>query len=279
MNFKKIFMLLTIITLLVSCDEEVVVYDSVNGQTLLKFDEPASKPLPVRLNEDGSVDVIVSVSTASTTDRAVDISVNNELTTYDTNSFSFDTNVVILAGEYTSSFTVSAVDNGLTPEDDFVIVFNLNSIDGVNSFVVERETQTLALSLVCPTPEDRYAESMYSYSTVACTGNGDGGCNQTGLAYQGTATITAGENTGEFVVPDITGGLYPDGYGSSANPATVTESCLNISFSGQPDTVYGGDEFSGTGDVTLDDNGDVETIEIVWSNGYGDAGTTVYTRM
>jgi hypothetical protein len=285
MKFKNIISLIILVIVVVSCDEEIVNYDNVNGQTLLKFDEPAAKTFPVRLNEDGSVDVIVSASTVSTVDRSVDISLNEEETTYDTDSFTFESNVVIAAGEYTSSFNISAVDNGLSPSDDFVIVFNLNSIDNVDNFVIERESQVLNVSLVCPTPDDRYAESTYSYETVACTGNGSGGCATTGLTFQGTATITAGldENgnivSGVINIPDITGGLYPDGYGSSANPATITESCLLINFSGQPDTVYGGDEFEGSGFVTLDANDEVQTIEFEWTNGYGDGGSTVYTKL
>ena len=71
--------------------------------------------------------------------------------------------------------------------------------------------------------------------------------------------------------------MYSVGYGAAGSVATVQENCLNLSFTDQPDTTYGGDVFNGSGFAELDANGDLVSFTIEWSNGYGDAGTSVYT--
>ena len=85
------------------------------------------------------------------------------------------------------------------------------------------------------------------------------------------------EENREFILSDITGGLYPVVYGSADNPATVYEVNGKLFLVGQPDTVYGGDVFDGTGEIVLDSDGNLIGFTLDWSNGYGDAGVSVFT--
>jgi hypothetical protein len=73
---------------------------------------------------------------------------------------------------------------------------------------------------------------------------------------------------------DVTGGLYINCYGASDNPGQITTDLFDISMVDQPDVVYGGDIFNGSGSLDCDGN-----LVITWSNGFGDAGTSTFTRL
>ena len=86
-------------------------------------------------------------------------------------------------------------------------------------------------------------------------------------------TITETSTNGLYDLTDITFGLYKNGYGSSDNPVQFTDACAVISVTDQPDVVYGGDVFNGSGTVNSDG-----TISLTWSNGFGDSGVTTLTK-
>lgn len=115
---------------------------------------------------------------------------------------------------------------------------------------------------------------VYDTTTSGCAGDNNGGCatNFIGLIHVVTVTLINGR---DYLFSDITGGLYPlpEGYQASDQPATVRDDCNILSLESQPDTVFGGDEFNGTGKVNPDGN-----LELNWSNGFGDQGRTVFTK-
>ncbi len=117
---------------------------------------------------------------------------------------------------------------------------------------------TIEIRLACP------SDLAGTYNTVNV---GTGGT----INYQ--VTITEIEPF-TYRISDITGGLYSQVYGAEDNPAIFTELCGVISVVDQPDVVFGGDVFNGTG--TVDANG---VIRITWSNGSEDSGTTTMTRV
>lgn len=86
-------------------------------------------------------------------------------------------------------------------------------------------------------------------------------------------TITETPTNGLYDLSDITFGLYKNGYGSEDNPVQFSDACDVISVTDQPDVVYGGDVFNGSGTVNSDG-----TITISWSNGFGDNGVTTLTK-
>jgi len=135
------------------------------------------------------------------------------------------------------------------------------------------------LDILCGVPENRYVDSTWNVNSTVCAGNGNGSCDpaNSDIPLTSQVTLIAGDNPKEFELSDITGGLYEQLYGASDNPVTVTDDCNQLVVSNQPDVVFGGDEFNGTGSITLNDNGDLIEFEITWSNNFGDAGTSVFT--
>lgn len=120
----------------------------------------------------------------------------------------------------------------------------------------------------------------FTIESTVCFGDGAGACDpaNTNVAVTGFATVTAvAGNT--VTISDITGGLYPGPYGETGNPGVLTLNYTGqtIVFNDQPDTVYGGDDFDGTGTYTVDGQGNLLSFETTWSNNWGDGGTSTYT--
>lgn len=261
------------VMLIASCDEtEPTVF--TGDKTLIYF-ENTSGNLDVVINDTGSLDVVVSTTTIQETDINLSIELVEDETTAAAENFEFENTAVIPAGEYTGSFTVTGIDNSVTSDSE-LIAFRISDADG---FVVEDQIFETTIREVCPVPDDRYAESTWNVSSVVCVGDGNGNCDPDNsnipLDYQ--VTMEAGETPSEFELSDITGGLYVQAYEASDNPAVLSENCLELTLSEQPDVVFGGDEFNGSGTVTLDDQGNLVEFEITWSNNWGDAGTSTYT--
>jgi hypothetical protein len=143
-----------------------------------------------------------------------------------------------------------------TDETPDLILTILNA--GETKISANYKTVTIEIRLACP------SDLAGTYNTVNV---GTGGT----INYQ--VTITELEPF-TYRISDITGGLYSQIYGAEDNPAIFTELCGVISVVDQPDVVFGGDEFNGTG--TVDANG---VIRITWSNGSDESGTTTMTRV
>ncbi len=168
----------------------------------------------------------------------------------------------------------------LDVEDEYSVQFTLVSIDNAKVSVgIENDVPTtMVLSVVFPSI---FGEGDWTTESVVCAGNGSGGCDPANsdipLSY--SVELTAGDIPAEFIISDITGGLYALTYNAEDNAVTVvadfdTQELFVID---QPDTTYGGDFFNGEGSYTLDSDGNVDFFELTWSNGYGDAGTTEFT--
>lgn len=270
---KRLIILMLTLVFVTSCDDtESPVF---NGEKTLIYFENSTAQLGVVINDMGTVDVVVSTTTLKDTDINFDVELVGEETTAAEENFEFETSGVIPAGEYTGTFTVTGIDNSVTSASE-LIVLKITNADG---FPVEEDIFEITMNEVCPVPEDRYAQSTWNVSSVVCNGDSNGNCDPANsnipLDYQ--VTMEAGETPSEFVLSDITGGQYVLVYGASDNPATVSENCLNLTVDAQPDVVFGGDEFNGSGSVTLDDNGNLIEFEIAWFNNFGDAGTSTFT--
>lgn len=143
----------------------------------------------------------------------------------------------------------------LGPGDEWTFTYKVNLTDGR----VLKPARSTSVAFSCVSDLAGTYEAVTSGSI--------------GADYPYEVTLTETATSGVYEVSDITFGLYPDGYGASENPANITDVCDNITLKDQPDTVYGGDVFNGTGKV----NGD-GTISLTWSNGYGDNGVTTLTK-
>ena len=190
---KLIFLILAVSTVFVSCDEEIVQFDNINGQTLVKFDEPNIKSLPIEINNNGSVDLVLSLSTIATVDRTISISlVSSEIPDSD---FDFNSTITVSAGEYTGIFTVSAVDNGLVVGEDYELVFSLDNIEGSGDNVTfQNDTQTISASIFCPIPSDFMVGEYEIEDINAAIGPGNGTQN----FPVGVVTLVAGGADNDF---------------------------------------------------------------------------------
>lgn len=165
-------------------------------------------------------------------------------------------------------------------EDAYELRFTLLTIDNAKVTIGIEDDVPTSMVLEVAFPSIFTAGDWNTESTV-CYGNGSGGCNpnNSNIPLTSVIALSAGNVANEFVISDITGGLYAGPYGESDNPVTVVANfdTQEIFVVDQPDTVYGGDVFNGQGTYTLDAEGLVDSFVLTWSNGYGDAGTTTFT--
>jgi hypothetical protein len=135
---------------------ENVQFDTVNGQTIASF-QGANASMPVDINTGvGSVDVQLNVTTSSTTDRTVNVSVVTEKTTADAAMYSFNSSVIIPAGSYNGTLSINGTSTGLNAGDAKALVLAVSSIDNGS---VSTSEHTVNLFLVCPVPEGLYTGS------------------------------------------------------------------------------------------------------------------------
>lgn len=116
-----------------SCgDEEVVIFDVDNGQTLGAVTNGAEQTLPVPDTGDTAI-IRVGVTTVSNTDRAVSISVNQELTTAAPAEYTIDpASLVIPAGEYEAEIRIDANFDAIPETGVTSLVVNIDDIQGAD---------------------------------------------------------------------------------------------------------------------------------------------------
>lgn len=186
----KLPVLLMFLAVLVSCEEELVVYDVDNGQTLAQFSKAsASLATP---EEGASTEVEVRVTTKSSQERTVEVSVDESSTaTADQYTIS---NLVIPAGSFVGTVTVSANFDALPEEGSSVLVLNIDDIAGSNA-VVEKGTFTVEMFRKCPIVlsefvgkwqgQGAWGNTSLGYTTEVETFlNEDGELMMNGLAFQ-----------------------------------------------------------------------------------------------
>ena len=86
----------------------------------------------------------------------------------------------------------------------------------------------------------------------------------------GVVTISETEDVGIYTIDEITGEFYNLFWGGSKEDGILRDACGDYSIDDKSD------QWGDTIISTVTNNGD-GTITIEWSNGYGDAGTTVLT--
>jgi hypothetical protein len=184
------------------------------------------------------------------------------------------TSLTIPAGDFFTSFKVAAVNNDVN-DGNKVITFTIESVSGGfdAGFGLVGKTYTLTIKDDdCATPnlEGTYLVYNRNASPAAC-GNP---ANDADLTYESTITfISEVGDVRTYEISDVTGGLYALCYGDGENPGQITTNRFTITLTSQPDVVYGGDEFNGSGLIECNGN-----FTLTWSNGFGDKATSYYTR-
>ena len=151
---KYLYILFASLGLLTSCEEDVVIFDGENGQTVVQFGQ-SSANLAITIDDTGSVVVPVDVTTISDSDRTFNVSVVEEATTADPGSYSFGS-IVVPAGEYNGSLTIDGVDNNVETTPESLV---LEIAEG-SDYRVEGQLN-VSVFQVCPV-EDGTFTGMYS---------------------------------------------------------------------------------------------------------------------
>ena len=169
--------------------------------------------------------------------------------------------------EFTQKITVLPKFEALDTEGDGVITFRVKSLtSGSAGF---------------PGPDQNNAEHVITLAEINCEYEIEGTytvtttqTNPAGCSGVTNTVEVAIIGEGLFTITDLTGGLYANCYGAFDNPGRINGQCNagnSLQVSDQPDVVYGGDVFNGTGQINPDGS-----FVISWSNNYGDRGTSTH---
>ncbi|WP_420575944.1 Calx-beta domain-containing protein [Ekhidna sp.] len=248
---------LALLFILVGCSEEdKVIYEgqlvSISGPGVVSIDEAA-----------GEQTVSITISKAPSSDLTLNLQVE-EGSAVEGEDFNLQSTVVIPSGEYSGSFTYTLVDNS---EVDGAKTFTI-SLSETSDFELSKQS-SLEVTIIdddCPVPE------LVGEFQVTTTNTSPAGCD--GVTNSVTISKVSDNPDGSttYLLSDVTGGLYANCYGSADNPGEIVVDGLSVTLTAQPDVVYGGDQFDGTGSINTCD----EVLTLNWSNGFGDSGSTAF---
>lgn len=132
-NILKLALALLVVFTYTSCEEDLLTFDPINGQSAYSFGQTSySLSIP---QEDLVLTIPVSVTTVSTQDRNVSVSVDAEGTTGEAGEYSLGS-IVIPAGSYSGSLDVTFDFSAITGEDGDVknLVFSINPDSGDTAY-------------------------------------------------------------------------------------------------------------------------------------------------
>ncbi len=257
-----------IFTTIVGCEEELLVYDVDNGQTLSNFaNSSATLPVP----EDGeSYTIVVESSTRSDQDRAIQINVDNNSTALPAEYTIDQSTLIIPAGEFVGNIVVRGNFDEIPDLTTTTLVLNLIGI-GNSDLTGNRSTFTLSFFKKCD------SDLAGTYDVLSSGESTDGApVNNPIVDFPYTVQIIKKEGTDlQYIISDGVAGLYIEWYGAPYGYTFETEGnfqdvCGSLSGSWV-------EAFGSTINLTGTDNGD-GTLTITWVNGFGDTATATYTK-
>lgn len=158
---KNLIKIIIVCLFMSSCgDEELVIYDPATGQTLAFF-ETGNTTLEIEINDSNTAMIKVGVSTISSADRTLSISVDDSSTATPA-MYSFNSTVTIPANGYFGVIEFTGIDSGLTSEGA-ILTLNIDPIDGG---VVSSQNHTINLIEICPV-EASFGTGMYTLDFVS----------------------------------------------------------------------------------------------------------------
>jgi hypothetical protein len=250
---------------IVGCESDNVVYGG--EQALAAFVKDVAS-LPVGEAGVSSIKIGVEVSTVSTTDRTIVVSVDPKSTILATQYKLDAATLVIPAGSYLGEIVVTGNFDNLVANQTVRLFLNL---DSVGDATLEKTSKAFEL-LVFKTCESKLGGS-FSFSTTNITSPDAGGRSVAG-PVTGTVTFTA-TTPGAYTISDGSFGgfraLYFAAYGdTAATGLSLTDICNKIAYSGKDQYGF---TYSFTNVVV---NGNKLTFN--WASGFGEKGLTTLTR-
>ncbi len=144
---KYIVSLILAHIVLVSCEENKVIFNE--SQTLVSFDVN-NVDLPIEIDANGSVEIMVNVSSISEAERTISVQVIEEETTAETASYTVGS-IVVPANSYTGILKIDGWDNNVTNDPKLLVLEVPDSAD----FSGGRKLN-VSIFLVCPVPESLF---------------------------------------------------------------------------------------------------------------------------
>ena len=150
MKKYSIYALLFVITLIFSnCEEqENIQFDSINGQTLVKFTSSAAT-LAVQPTGISTQEILVEVSTLSDTDRTITLEVDEASTTATSNQYVI-TDIVIPAGAYSGSGSITGIYDNIPNSGSVTLAVEITGISNTDNPAIDNPIFTLTLERFCP---------------------------------------------------------------------------------------------------------------------------------
>ena len=217
---KIIFITLLIVAGIISfssCEGEGIIYD---GEQTLTYFNGTSSTLEVELGSSATTEISVGVSTISSSDRTVGVSVVENGTTATPGMYNIPSTVIIPANEYFGTLTVEGIDDGLTTAGARVII-RLDGID--DGGVASTRNYTLTLREICPV-EATFAVGDYNLAFVS--GGIAAAGNAPALGDNITVNVSVGASSTERV---FTVKCYPSfGFTNPPAPFSFSLSCENV---------------------------------------------------
>ncbi len=279
---KKIFALLIVATTLFSCSKtESPIFD---GQRRITYFATSSAALQVVLDEGGTVSRNVVSSELSDVDRTVEIElVSNTLTDEAGNpvvNFTFTETVVIPAGEYFGTFTVTAESVEELTTSNELLVFRIASASDGSDLNGSLQQMEISMRLICPVPADYFVGS-YLMEQISEQENPFFGGNGRSLSTQVVEVeLEEGSTTGRTFAFSYFAAAFNAPY-----TAMIDLSCGDVLFEGTRDaggTLGCGDGSIGIGtpetpsNFVVADGDDVVIFDVLDFAEDGGCGTTPF---
>lgn len=266
--YKLTFSFLLIAGLL-SCDEE-------NGRTVFEgpyYTQFTTLTLQIEEGAGGTIEVPVSnVGPTLNQDIVINYTIDPASTAVEGVDFEIEGTmgqVTIPSGQHFGAVVIKPIDD-LALESDKTIILKI----GDNNAGLEAGRGAIGVkSTITIVDDDCEVPDILGTFNSVVHDTSPAGCDGV------TATVTISkvsdnpDGTITYMISDITGGLYENCYGDGANPGNFDVDGRAITITDQPDVVYGGDIFNGSGSINCDGS-----LVMTWGNGYGDKGTTTLTR-
>ena len=150
------YLLLTCAALFISCEEDVVIYDGVNGQTYARF-SPNIVDLPVVFDSSADTQIPIQLSTLSDADRTVSVDVvstgsENEASP---DQYEFSRTVVVPANSYSGNLTFTGIDSGIEIGEIKSVTLQITEVSGDPDARIDTLSRTTVnMFQVCPVESD-----------------------------------------------------------------------------------------------------------------------------
>ena len=219
--------------LLTSCEEDLVIFDSVNGRSFATFQE--FSPSLITFNPAADTDNVytVSVSTVSSSDRNVSVTVD-PASTLDPSFYTIQSlTPTIPAGEFSADIVVTTFASAVFPEAGSVLILNLESVQGaeVDASLGSILSYTLDFTVECP-----------SVDIAGVVGVGATVLENELLTDGFLAPLEAGGLTREVIAgPGENQITILDGVGFNGSEDIVLDVdpvSGNVSYAGSPDAIF-----------------------------------------